>query len=178
DRGRATVRLPPHRSAGARQGTSRTPLAGHVLPLRSRRGPRLGALRRPRRHRPGAPARRRGVRDARRRPRGHDREGRRPAVPALRLARRDESRRDGDPDPGLARLRFRAVATTSYLLEAAGGPVAAAAFDDDDAAVSAVTTLRDSGVREQDISVIAADPRRAALVAGDRAWLPGKGWNG
>ena len=70
------------------------------------------------------------------------------------------------------------MATTSYLLEAPGGPVAAAAFDDDDAAVSAVTTLRDSGVREQDISVIAADPRRAALVAGDRAWLPGKGWNG
>src|SRR5947207_13121518 len=56
--------------------------------------------------------------------------------------------------------------------------VAAAAFDDDDAAVSAVTLLRESGVHEQDISVIARDRRRAELVAGDRAWLPGKGWSG
>jgi hypothetical protein len=70
------------------------------------------------------------------------------------------------------------MATTSYLDEAAGGPVVAAAFDDDDAAVSAVTLLRDSGVREQDISVIARDRERAALVAGDRAWLPLKGWSG
>ena len=43
------------------------------------------------------------------------------------------------------------MATTSYLEEAAGGMVTAAAFDDDDAAVSAVTLLRESGVREQDI---------------------------
>ena len=70
------------------------------------------------------------------------------------------------------------MATTSYLTDVAGGPVAAAAFEDDDAAVTAVTMLRDSGVREQDISVVAADPRRAANVAGDRAWLPGKAWNG
>jgi len=56
--------------------------------------------------------------------------------------------------------------------------VAAAAFEDDDAAVSAVTLLRESGVHEQDISVIARDRRRAQLVAGDRAWLPGKGWSG
>jgi hypothetical protein len=70
------------------------------------------------------------------------------------------------------------VATTSYLQEMAGGEVAAAAFEDDDAAVSAVTLLRESGVHEEDISVIARDRRRAALVAGDRAWLPGKGWKG
>jgi hypothetical protein len=70
------------------------------------------------------------------------------------------------------------VATTSYLEEMAGGMVAAAAFDDDDAAVSAVTLLRESGMQEQDISVIARDPRRALLIAGDRAWLPGKGWGG
>jgi len=70
------------------------------------------------------------------------------------------------------------MATTSYLQEIAGGMVAAAAFEDDDAAVSAVTLLRESGVHEQDISVIARDRRRAELVAGDRAWLPGKGWSG
>ena len=70
------------------------------------------------------------------------------------------------------------MATTSYLQELAGGMVAAAAFEDDDAAVSAVTLLRESGVHEQDISVIARDRRRAELVAGERAWLPGKGWGG
>jgi len=70
------------------------------------------------------------------------------------------------------------VATTSYLEEMAGGMVTAAAFEDDDAAVQAVTLLRESGVHEEDISVIARDRRRAALVAGDRAWLPGKGWKG
>ena len=56
--------------------------------------------------------------------------------------------------------------------------VTAAAFDDDDAAVSAVTLLRESGVREQDISVIARDRHRAELVAGGRAWLPLKSWSG
>src|SRR2546425_6531669 len=68
--------------------------------------------------------------------------------------------------------------SASYLEEVAGGMVAAAAFEDDDAAVSAIKVLRDSGVREQDISVIAKDRRRALLVAGDRAWVPGKGWGG
>jgi hypothetical protein len=70
------------------------------------------------------------------------------------------------------------VATTSYLQDMAGGMVTAAAFEDDDAAVSAVTLLRESGVHGEDISVIARDRRRADLVAGDRAWLPGKGWGG
>jgi heat induced stress protein YflT len=70
------------------------------------------------------------------------------------------------------------VATTSYLQEIAGGMVAAAAFDDDDAAVSAVRLLRESGVHQEDISVIARDRRRAELIAGERAWLPGKGWGG
>ena len=70
------------------------------------------------------------------------------------------------------------MATTSYLQEIAGGMVAAAAFEDDAAAVSAVTLLRESGVHEEDISVIARDRRRAELVAGGRAWLPGKGWTG
>ena len=70
------------------------------------------------------------------------------------------------------------MATTSYLQEIAGGMVAAAAFEDDDAAVSAVTLLRESGVHREDISVIARNRRRAELIAGDRAWLPGKGWSG
>ena len=70
------------------------------------------------------------------------------------------------------------MATTSYLQEMAGGMVAAAAFEDDDAAVSAVTLLRESGVQEEDISVIARNRRRAELIAGGRAWLPGRGWSG
>ncbi len=70
------------------------------------------------------------------------------------------------------------MATASYLDAVAGGMVTGAAFDDDDAAVQAVTVLREAGVREQDLCVIATDRRRAALVAGDRAWLPGKGWDG
>lgn len=70
------------------------------------------------------------------------------------------------------------MATTSYLQETAGGMVAAAAFEDDDAAVSAVTLLRESGLHAEDISVIARDRRRAELIAGDRAWLPGRGWGG
>jgi heat induced stress protein YflT len=68
--------------------------------------------------------------------------------------------------------------SASYLEEAAGGMVSAAAFDDDDAAAAAVRLLRDSGVREQDISVIAKDRRRAERIAADHAWVPGKGWGG
>ena len=70
------------------------------------------------------------------------------------------------------------MATASYLDDVAGGMVAAAAFGDDDAAVSAITLLRESGVREQDIAVLAKDRRRAQLVAGGRAWLPLRGWHG
>jgi hypothetical protein len=70
------------------------------------------------------------------------------------------------------------MATTSYLEAVSGGMVAAAAFSDDDAAVQAVTLLRDSGVREQDICVLTRDRERAELVAGGRAWLPGKSWGG
>ncbi len=56
--------------------------------------------------------------------------------------------------------------------------VTGAAFDDDDAAVQAVTLLRESGVREQDITVLAAHRERAKLIAGDRAWLPFRKWKG
>jgi hypothetical protein len=68
------------------------------------------------------------------------------------------------------------MATASYLEAMAGGMVAGAAFDDDDAAVQAITLLRGSGVREQDVTVLAADSRRAALIAGDRAWVPFRKW--
>src|SRR5437773_4803497 len=70
------------------------------------------------------------------------------------------------------------MATASYLEAVAGGMVAGAAFDDDEAAVQAITLLRESGVREQDVTVLAADPRRAALAAGDRAWVPFRKWGG
>src|SRR4030081_2318081 len=73
---------------------------------------------------------------------------------------------------------IQSMATASYLDAVAGGMVAGAAFEDDDAAVQAVTLLRESGVREQDITVLAADPERAALIAGDRAWIPFKKWSG
>ena len=55
------------------------------------------------------------------------------------------------------------MATTSYLEAVSGGMVAAAEFSDDDAAVQAVTLLRESGVREQDIVVLASDSRRAEV---------------
>jgi hypothetical protein len=70
------------------------------------------------------------------------------------------------------------MATASYLEAVAGGMVAAAAFDSDDAAAQAVALLRASGVREQDIAVLATDRQRAELIAGDRAWLPFKKWGG
>jgi hypothetical protein len=70
------------------------------------------------------------------------------------------------------------MATTSYLEAVSGGMVAAADFSDDDAAVQAVTLLRESGVREQDICVLASDAHRAELVSGGRTWLPGRAWGG
>jgi hypothetical protein len=70
------------------------------------------------------------------------------------------------------------MATASYLEAVAGGMVAAAAFDDDDAAVQAVSLLREAGVREQDITVLASNRKRAELIAGDRAWVPFRRWGG
>jgi hypothetical protein len=66
------------------------------------------------------------------------------------------------------------VAVSSYLPDVAGGMVAAASFADDDAAEKAISILADSDVRPQEISVIARDPARAARIAGERAWYPGK----
>ncbi|MDP9320765.1 MAG: hypothetical protein M3P16_06695 [Chloroflexota bacterium] len=66
------------------------------------------------------------------------------------------------------------MAVSSYLQDVAGGMVAAASFADDAAAERALAILADSDVRPQEISVIARDPDRAARIAGERAWYPGK----
>jgi hypothetical protein len=66
------------------------------------------------------------------------------------------------------------VAVSSYLPDVAGGMVAAASFADDAAVEKALAILADSDVRPQEISVIARDPARAARIAGERAWYPGK----
>ena len=56
--------------------------------------------------------------------------------------------------------------------------VAGAAFADDGSARQAVELLAASGVRPQDISVIARDARRAERIARDQAWTPGRSWPG
>lgn len=66
------------------------------------------------------------------------------------------------------------MAVSSYLPDVAGGMVAAASFADEVAAANAIEILTQSDVRPEEISVIAADPARAASIAGDRAWYPGK----
>ena len=66
------------------------------------------------------------------------------------------------------------MAVSSYLPDVAGGMVAAASFADDATAEKAIALLTDSDVRPQEISVIARDPKRAARIAGERAWYPGK----
>ena len=66
------------------------------------------------------------------------------------------------------------MAVSSYLPDVAGGMVAAASFADDAAARQAIETLASSDVRPQEISVLARDAARAARIAGDTAWYPGK----
>ena len=66
------------------------------------------------------------------------------------------------------------MAASSYLPDVAGGMVAAASFADQSAAQNALEILAGSDVRPEEISVIARDAARAARVAGDRAWYPGK----
>lgn len=70
------------------------------------------------------------------------------------------------------------MATASYLSDVAGGMAAGAAFGDDAAARAAVSLLHDSDVRPQDLCVVSADRRRAASIAGEQAWYPGKGQRG
>lgn len=64
------------------------------------------------------------------------------------------------------------MATSSYLPDVAGGMVVASAFGDAAAASAAIDLLRSSGVRAQDISVVARDRAAAERLAGDRAWTP------
>ena len=66
------------------------------------------------------------------------------------------------------------MAVSSYLPETAGGIVVASAFTDDASAGAAIDLLRSSGVRYQDITVIARDARRAERIAADRAWTPSR----
>ena len=70
------------------------------------------------------------------------------------------------------------MATASYLPDVAGAMAAGASFTTEATARAAVDLLHDSGVRAQDLSVITDDPARAARIAGDRAWYPGKGRGG
>lgn len=70
------------------------------------------------------------------------------------------------------------MAVSSYLQDVAGGMVAAASFADDAAAEKALAILADSDVRPQEISVIARDLERAARIAGERGWYPGKNERG
>ena len=70
------------------------------------------------------------------------------------------------------------MAVSSYLPDVAGGMVAAATFAGDDAARAAIEILASSDVLPQEISVIARDDARAARIAGDRGWYPGKGLTG
>ncbi len=66
------------------------------------------------------------------------------------------------------------MATSSYLPDVAGGMVVASAFADEASAGAALDLLRSSGVRHQDISVIARDAALADRIAGDRAWTPSR----
>jgi hypothetical protein len=66
------------------------------------------------------------------------------------------------------------MATQSYLPDVAGGMVVGSAFADEAAANAAIDLLRSSGVRSQDISVIARDRALAERLAGDRAWTPAR----
>lgn len=70
------------------------------------------------------------------------------------------------------------MAVSSYLPDVAGGVVVAAAFADEASAAAAVDLLRSSGVRWQDISVVARDRALARRIAADRAWTPYRNRNG
>ncbi|MDE3112031.1 MAG: hypothetical protein KGN00_01760 [Chloroflexota bacterium] len=64
------------------------------------------------------------------------------------------------------------MAVSSYLSEEAGGVVVAASFPHQAAAREALELLRSSGVRWQDISIVARDRGLAERVAGKEAWTP------
>ena len=66
------------------------------------------------------------------------------------------------------------MATQSYLPDVAGGMVVGSAFADEAVASAALDLLRSSGVRSQDLSVLALDDALARRLAGDRAWTPSR----
>jgi len=70
------------------------------------------------------------------------------------------------------------MAVSSYLPDVAGGMVVGGTFADERAADAGLTLLAASGVRQQDISVIAPDAAVAERLAGDRAWTPARNTRG
>lgn len=66
------------------------------------------------------------------------------------------------------------MAVQSYLPARIGGVVVAAAFADEQLARSAVDVLHSSGVRREDMSVVARDRHGAEQIAGGKAWTPWK----
>lgn len=65
------------------------------------------------------------------------------------------------------------MALQSYLPDRAGGEVAAAVFDRDETALVALRELTASGMRWQEVTVLAADRRRAKRIATEGgAWSP------
>jgi non-ribosomal peptide synthetase component F len=70
------------------------------------------------------------------------------------------------------------VAVSSYLSDVAGGMVVGGSFSGEATAASALDLLSSSGVRPQDISVIARDAAVAERLAGERAWTPARNAKG
>lgn len=70
------------------------------------------------------------------------------------------------------------MAVQSYLPETAGGMVVGGAFDADATADAALELLHSSGIRPQDISVVARDAQRASGLARGRAWTPSRNASG
>ena len=70
------------------------------------------------------------------------------------------------------------MSVQSYLPDVAGGMVVGGVFDDDATAGAALELLRSSGIRPQDVSVLASARARAEKLAGDRAWTPARNATG
>ena len=70
------------------------------------------------------------------------------------------------------------MAVSSYLSDVAGGMVVGGSFAGDVPAASALDLLASSGVRPQDISVIARDQGLAERLAAQRAWTPARNARG
>ena len=70
------------------------------------------------------------------------------------------------------------MAVQSYLPEVAGGMVVGGIFDDDASVTAALQLLRASGVRVQDMSVLARSDARADRLAGGQAWTPSRNASG